>query len=137
MGEPTHDYFTKGRKLNHFTSGLKIYSNQIPLRFDSYSGCSNSCLYCGIAGSIISTPSGITPIEDLKIGNEILSMNIVKHEIEKSRIINVMNRQASDIFSIITYNQTIKGITGEHPVYTQRGWVNVNELVEGDYILVE
>jgi len=40
------DYFTKGKKQNHFTSGLRIFSNQIPLRFDSYSGCNNFCRYC-------------------------------------------------------------------------------------------
>lgn len=39
-------YFTKTRVLNYFTPGLRLWSNQIPLRFDPYSGCSNRCLYC-------------------------------------------------------------------------------------------
>jgi len=40
-------YFKRYTSLNWFTSGLKLWSNQIPLRFDSYSGsCSNFCTYC-------------------------------------------------------------------------------------------
>ena len=39
-------YFDKFRVLNYFTPGLKIWSNLIPLRFDTYSGCSNFCRFC-------------------------------------------------------------------------------------------
>jgi len=40
-------YFKRYRKLDWFTAGLKLWSNQIPLRFDTYSSaCSNRCTYC-------------------------------------------------------------------------------------------
>ena len=40
-------YFKRFTSLNWFTSGLRLWSNRIPLRFDSYSGsCSNFCSYC-------------------------------------------------------------------------------------------
>lgn len=130
-------YFTKTRVLNYFTPGLRLPSNQIPLRFDPYSGCSNSCRYCGIKGVEISTPNGTKTIESLKINDEILSVNIKTNHIEDSIVSDVMNRKADDIYTIQTTSSKIKGITGEHPIWTKRGWIPVNKLTEGDSVLVE
>jgi len=130
-------FFKKKRVLNYFTPGLKIWSNQIPLRFDSYSGCSNFCTYCGIKGSLIDTINGQKPIEELKINDIVLSVNIDTIKQNESKMTKTMNRFANNIYIIETeQGNKINGITGEHPIFTQRGWVNANKLTENDYILV-
>lgn len=39
-------FFNKVKKQTFFTSGLRLWSNGIPLRFDTYSQCNNRCIYC-------------------------------------------------------------------------------------------
>ena len=130
-------YFKKTRVLNYFTPGLRLWSNQIPLRFDPYSGCSNRCIYCHLKGTEISTPNDNVEIQDINKGDNILSMDINKFVTEISKVTNTMSRKDSNIFTVETETRKLKGITGEHPLFTKRGWIQVKDLKEDDEVWIE
>lgn len=127
-------YFNKFTRLEWFTPGLKLWSNRIPLRFDTYSSaCENFCRYCVLKGTEIITEHGLKSIENLSNGDKVLSRNINTNKDVLSTITDVMNRNVSEIYKLETKNRTLF-ITGEHPILTKRGWVDVKDLLDGDEI---
>jgi len=130
-------YFKRWTSLDWFTAGLKLYSNQIPLRFDSYSGsCSNHCSYCVEKGTLIPTQNRLIPIEELKISDLILSRDISKKRDMTATVTKTMNREVNELYELKTKNNTLY-VTGEHPILTKRGWINVENLKDSDEIWEE
>jgi len=79
---------------------------------------------CFLAGTEIETPNGVVPIETLKAGDEVISFN------EKTKLKEVSKIGSIDIFQKESYyiiNDTIK-VTGEHPFYTNKGIVEVQNF---------
>jgi len=130
-------YFKRFTSMNWFTSGLRLWSNRIPLRFDSYSGsCTNFCSYCVEKGTLISTMNGLIPIEELKITDLIMSRDISRKRNITATIIKTMNREVNELFELKTKNNTLY-VTGEHPILTKHGWIKVKSLKDGDVIWTE
>ena len=82
---------------------------------------------CFLAGTLIATPDGEKPIEELKAGDSVISFNEKTKTEEVSIIgsIDVLNRE-----SYYTINGIVKA-TAEHPFYTNEGIVEVKNLGGG------
>ena len=83
-----------------------------------------------VEGSMITTKEGEKKIEDIKIGDEVLT-----HKNRYCKVYDVMDKfEYKDYFELELEDGKILKITGEHPVFTERGWVRVDELKEDDLV---
>lgn len=75
-------------------------------------------------------------IEDLKVGDVVLSFNEKTGQIENKKIICIGNRKVNE--QIIIKFGSRKGVlrcTPEHPIYTTSGWKNAGDIKKGDELL--
>ena len=86
---------------------------------------------CFAAGTQVMTENGLVPIEDIKVGDKVLSHDGTFNEVEATA-----DKESNDIWEL-TFEDEVFHVTGDHLVMTQeRGWVRVDELVlDRDYIL--
>lgn len=76
-------------------------------------------------------------IERVRKGEYILSFNTKKHVPEFAEVMDTMRRKrASSLFVLHLENGNELKLTGEHPVFTKRGWVEAKDLTEKDKVLL-
>lgn len=124
------------QEINSFLEiSVRAAACPMPMNVDVYDSllCNFGCQYCVVGTTKISTPIGNIPIKDLKKGDEVHTYNEETKEIEVKKIMETMKRK-SEIYKIKIGDTELK-ITGEHPVFTKRGWVTISELKEDDIIL--
>ena len=84
-----------------------------------------------LSGSMISTPVGLTPIEDIKNGDMVLT-----HTGEFHKVYDTMDRfEDKQYYEMELDCGKIINITGEHPVLTSRGWIQMDEVQLSDNIV--
>ena len=72
-------------------------------------------------------------IEDLKIGDEVLSMDMETSKKENCKILYTSNRVANDMYEVYFENGNCLKLSGNHPIYIiNKGWVRTDELSIGD-----
>jgi len=100
-------------------------------------GCPHSCGFCLDGNSIISTVFGRDKkIKDISIGEIVLSYDIQNNKLTESTVSAIHHRQANRLFKIKTGTGEEILATGEHPIWTRRGWTNVESLTNEDEIFV-
>lgn len=83
-------------------------------------GCPVSCF---VAGTIVNTSNGLVQIENLKIGDKVLT-----HTGTYKSVINTMNRESDDLYEL-EFMGEVFFVTGNHLILTQENnWVRVDEL---------
>jgi hypothetical protein len=83
---------------------------------------------CVEKSTLISTPLGDIPIEQLKINDIVYGYNENLNEIQETRITHIFQEQLSDN----TYNFNGLTLTGNHPIKTQRGYIDTDKLKPTD-----
>ncbi|WP_158306261.1 polymorphic toxin-type HINT domain-containing protein [Paenibacillus curdlanolyticus] len=90
---------------------------------------------CFTAGTLILTDNGDKPIEEIKIGDKVLSRNENTGEEAYKPVIRLFEREAYEIYNIHVGDQVIEA-TGNHPFWVQgEKWVLAAELEVGDSLL--
>ena len=75
-------------------------------------------------------------IEDIKVGDIILSYNEKNGKKEQDKVVNTMTRKSEEIYSLEFSNSNIIKCTREHPIYViNKGWIKAEDLKEGDSVL--
>lgn len=105
----------------------------LPLNMDLWDAkiCSYNCV---AKGQWVSTPKGKKKIEDISLGEEITTYNEETQRIERQKVLFASSSVRNDIIEIETETGTIR-VTSDHLVYTRRGWISAQDLVETDEIL--
>ncbi len=99
----------------------------------STSGClmSDPCGYAGggcfLAGTLVSTDHGLTPIEELKVGDRVVASADGHYELV-TRVYRAVHLE------YWTVNDDVS-VTGTHPFFTQRGWIECANLEVGDKLI--
>jgi DNA polymerase-3 subunit gamma/tau len=101
----------------------------MPLNADVYDSS-----ICIAKGSLITTMRGELPIEDVIIGDIVLSLNEKTFQLEWKEVIKTNYTQKSKMISIET-DIGILRLTEDHRVFTNRGWVMAGELNTEDILL--
>jgi len=89
---------------------------------------------CFLAGTEISLVGGLgLPIEEIKVGDLVISYNEKTKKLEPSIVLKTFKHQASQYLVI---NQEIK-VTADHPFYINDQWLKAGQIKIGDKLLRE
>lgn len=90
---------------------------------------------CFAGETKVLTPDGLTSIEDLKVGDEVISYNEETKQNEEKAITNIKSHEEYDLYYIITRTDTIR-CTYDHPFYIKdQGKVLSRNLRAGDILI--
>ncbi|GKU78138.1 hypothetical protein L3i20_v225350 [Paenibacillus sp. L3-i20] len=93
------------------------------------SGCN-----CFTAGTKVLTDDGEKPIEDIKVGDMVLSKNEETGEQAYKEVLNLFRNKRDVIYKLSVDDQLIE-TTFNHPFWVEgKGWVLAEDLAEGDIL---
>jgi len=85
--------------------------------------------------TLIKSEKGNIPIKHIKSGDRVYTVNELSGDIELKEVIKVhKNISKNHMYELETDEGIIK-ITGNHKVFTKRGWVRADDLLIGDDII--
>ncbi len=98
-------------------------------------GCPYKCTYCFVFNTLVDMADGSQiPIQNLKVGDRVLSFDQSTGYTRAQRISTVGLRQADDVYEMVLSDGTVLGVTGDHPFVTPEGWRRVRTLDSGSYV---
>lgn len=88
---------------------------------------------CFVAGTEVRTPDGSVAIEDLSVGDAVLSWSVDAGALVERRVTHTLVRDTSAVWTLDLGDRQIE-VTDEHPFWSlsEQRWVPVRELVPGD-----
>ena len=110
---------------------------------EAQQSCKNG--QCFVAGTLISTPLGLIPIEKIKAGDKVYSFDEDTKLVSENTVEEVFVRETTELVNINVGSETIRS-TLDHPFYVpQKGFKNAVELragdvllsINGDYVIIE
>ena len=107
----------------------------VDLKISDY--CAYGCAFCLVPGTMISTPTGVMPIEQISQGQEVLAYNTDLSIVESATVAETYERDyEGDLYEIEMENGAKVCITPEHEIYVKgKGWVPASLCEENDEIL--
>jgi hypothetical protein len=84
---------------------------------------------CLLPGTSISTRRGLIPIEDIRVGDEVLT-----HLGRYRRVLALSRQQICEDILEIRVGETSISVTGNHPIYHRYGWSRADALQVGDEV---
>jgi 7-carboxy-7-deazaguanine synthase len=107
----------------------------LPALFVRLTKCNLACSFCFVPCTQVTMADGTQKrIDQVKIGDMILSMNEDNGEFEPKRVTKTYQSITDKLVRVITNFGTVH-CTPEHPFRTPHGWVNANELEVNDTII--
>ena len=90
---------------------------------------------CMPADTKITTPYGVKDLSSLQIGDIVTSYNRKLGKVENKRVIHTFKSKAHDIVNVNLSNGEKIICTGNHPIFTKRGWIDAERLEQNDYVM--
>ena len=128
-----------------FKDGTKVrYNNEDKLVPDTIENfdycitnfCDNGCPFCLPLGAKLYKEEQPILIENIQIGDKVLSYNLEKNMKEYKRVIDKYVRPFNgNLICIEDNNGHILKVTPNHKIYTQRGYIRADELKIDDELL--
>lgn len=93
-------------------------------------------LYCFLAGTKVSTKSGLKNIEDIKVGDYVYTFNEATNEIELKEVLVLHKNDVTyNICRIYVEDEYIESTDGHQYYVKGKGWVAACNLKEGDILV--
>ncbi|GKU75957.1 polymorphic toxin-type HINT domain-containing protein [Paenibacillus sp. L3-i20] len=90
---------------------------------------------CFTAGTKVQTDEGEKPIEEIEVGDKVLSKNEETGEVEYKEVVKLFQKQADEIYYVRIGDEVIE-TTGLHPFWLdEKGWTLVQDLKVGDLLV--
>jgi RHS repeat-associated protein len=103
---------------------------------------------CFVAGTLVKVRDGEKSIEQVEVGDEVLTKNLETNQVEFKKVHKIFVRTTKEIVTIEVSNKEALMTTPNHPFYVLRagefnggdkvqygGWVDAKNIVIGDYLL--
>lgn len=99
--------------------------------------CPMTCAFCSPKGTLVNTPNGKIPIENLVSTDLVIGYDVEKNSPQIQEIEEVYSRQYNgDLICIELDNGSILKLTPDHEIYTKnRGWIVSKNLSITDEII--
>jgi hypothetical protein len=86
---------------------------------------------CLVAGTLVETPQGGVPIEQISVGDMVVTPEGVK------RVVNAgCTSEQATVYRVLLSNGAALVGTGNHPVMTTDGWMTIDELKYGTRVVI-
>ena len=121
---------------NAQTLSYSVHREKSPVRALGHSYAVGFTRGCIGAGGIVHTSIGPKDIEDISIGDLVLSYDENMGKVSYMRCLNLVYTGEKEVYNIKLQNGTSMRLTGDHRVYGHDGWVNTDTLIPGDELLV-
>ncbi|WP_414811802.1 polymorphic toxin-type HINT domain-containing protein, partial [Paenibacillus algorifonticola] len=90
---------------------------------------------CFTAGTKVLTDEGEKPIEEIEVGDKVLSKDDETGEVAYKEVVGLFQKQADEIYYVHIGDEIIE-VTGEHPFWLDgKGWTFVKDLKVGDLLV--
>ncbi|MBS7531046.1 Hint domain-containing protein, partial [Hazenella sp. IB182353] len=90
---------------------------------------------CFVAGTLVKTRDGEKPIEEIEVGDEVLSKDDKTGELGYRKVATLFEREVNETYEIYVGKEKIE-TTAEHPFWViKKGWTKVKDLRKGDQLL--
>ena len=99
-------------------------------------GCAMACAYCVVSGTLIATPQGQVPVEQIRDGDEVFAYDSSLGQLVVAVVSGIASREVDEVLEIQVGDTTLR-VTAEHPIMTRRGWVKAGDLTEDDEVLCD
>ncbi|MBW7476087.1 hypothetical protein K0T92_15180 [Paenibacillus oenotherae] len=114
------------RTATHVDDVMK-HSDEV---YDLYNKCN-----CFTSGTKVLTDKGEKPIEDIEVGDMVLSKDDTTGEVAYKEVLGLFQKQAEEIHYVHIGDEIIE-VTGEHPFWLDgKGWTLVKDLKVGDLLV--
>lgn len=89
------------------------------------------------AGTLVFTANGLVPIEQIAVGQQVLSRNERSYADRQQSVTHTVTRQASS-YQLLTTESGSYRVTGEHPLWLQgKGWTPADQVQADDVLAGE
>ncbi len=99
-------------------------------------GCAMACSYCVETGTLIATPEGQVPVEQIRDGDRILAYGSSSEPLVEAHAGRTASREVDEVLEIRVGGRVLRA-TEDHPLMTRRGWVRAGDLTTGDEVLCD
>lgn len=122
LGDMFSDLFRGAMDVVSIAGGAKLASEKIP--------------YCFVAGTLVTTEQGQKPIEEIKVGDKVLSENPETGEIAYKTVEETYINETDELIHVHVNGETISA-TPNHPFYVNKfGWTLAGSLKAGDVLVL-
>lgn len=98
--------------------------------FSSRKSCPRTCF---VAGTLVHTKTGMVPIEDIQVGDEVLATNPETSQQSYKKVLTKFVRKADRIYQLLYENGTVIETTWSHRFFIRNtGWIMAKDLWQGD-----
>lgn len=110
------------------------YPEFYDVKLTSY--CRGACPWCVPPGTMINTPNGVIPIEDIQENDIVLGDNY--SDVRSQKVEQLFERDYDgELIELELEDGKVLSLTPEHEVYTtNRGWVYAKDLTETDDVKI-
>ena len=92
--------------------------------------------YCFVAGTLVTTEDGQEPIEEIEVGDKVLSENELTGEVAVKTVTETYVNETDELVHIGVNGETISA-TPSHPFYVDKlGWTLARSLRAGDLLVL-
>ena len=92
--------------------------------------------YCFVAGTLVTTEDGQKPIEEIQVGDKVLSENELTGEVGIKTVTETYVNETDELIHIGVNGETISA-TPSHPFYVYKfGWTTARALRAGDVLVL-
>lgn len=96
--------------------------------------CDANCPYCLIPGTKIKVENGVKNIEEIIVGDKVLSYSEAHNSVEYQSCKKLYERNINEDIIVMETSSGSLYLTANHKVFTNRGYVRADELTIEDTI---
>ncbi len=90
---------------------------------------------CFVGDTLVNTPKGFYKIKDICIGDTVITYDEKTKEFKHGKVIDIISSIRADLLTVKIWNRKIH-CSPNHRFYTTRGWVEAQNLLSDDQVLV-
>ncbi|WP_279638308.1 polymorphic toxin-type HINT domain-containing protein, partial [Leptospira koniambonensis] len=125
------------RRSNEETYGVNITNKELAGSMDQFTK-DWSRKSCFVAGTLVHVPGGYKAIDQIKMGDHVLSWNERTGEYKYKEVSELFVHDVVELFDLEVNGEESFQVTGNHPfwVVDKNAWIEVKDLSVGDTLLL-